>query len=231
MRGLLPLVTLLALASAAHGQFVYPKPSDNKQAVPGTYVEDPFITKYRQRFFAALRGDFKTFDTAYAEIEAMTKKDPKDARALVWLGNGQTIRAFRMFFMGQKEPAFKLLEVSRNTLDHAVALKPKDYNIYMMRAATLFAQGQYMPPAAVPKSSWEKLRDDCLALIKEMGPDRMVKASVHVRGEAYGELGVAYTKLGETAKAKAAFQKVAELNPGTAYETRAKKELAALAAK
>ena len=43
--------------------------------------------------------------------------------------------------------------------------------------------------------------------------------------------GIAYVRLGEKRKAKAAFQKVVEQNPGTAYEERAKKELAALDAK
>jgi hypothetical protein len=90
-RFLLPLILLAA--STAHGQFVYPKASDNVQKKAGTYAEDPFITEYRQKFFAALRGDFKTFNAGFAEIEAMVKKNPRDARALVWLGNGQTIKA------------------------------------------------------------------------------------------------------------------------------------------
>ena len=222
---------ILAAAVAAHGQFVYPKPSEHQQKVPGTYAEDPFITKYRQKFFAVFRGDLKTFNEGYAEIEAMTKKDPKDARALVWLGNGQTIKAGQLYLMGQKDAALKLLDVSRKTLDDAVALRPKDYNIYMMRAATLYVQGQYFPAAAIPRSNWEKLRDDCLSLIHDFGADKLANSSVHVRGEAYGELGIAYARLGEKEKAKAAFRKVAEQNPGTAYEERAKKEIAALEAK
>jgi tetratricopeptide (TPR) repeat protein len=216
-------MTLVA-AAAAHAQFVYPKPSDNQQAISGTYAEDPFITKYRQRFFAALRGDFATFNKAYEEIETMTKKDPRDARALVWLGNGQTIKAIRMNLMGQQEAAAKLLADSRTNLDRAVALKPKDYNIYMMRSATLYAQGQYIANQPMPRENWEKIRDDCLSLIKSMGP-KVKGASVHVKGETYGELGIAYLKLGEKAKAKAAFQKISELVPGTSYDERARKEI------
>ncbi|RYG23071.1 tetratricopeptide repeat protein, partial [bacterium] len=186
---------------------------------------------YRQKFFAVFKGDFKTFNEGYSEIEAMTRKDPKDARALVWLGNGQTIKAGQMYLMGQKDAALKLLDVSRKTLDDAVALRPKDYNIYMMRAATLYVQGQYFPASVIPKANWEKLRDDCLSLIRDFGPDKLAKSSVHVRGEAYGELGIAYARLGEKEKARAAFKKVVEQNPGTAYEERAKRELAALEVK
>lgn len=226
MRRFVILLPLLA-STVAHAQFVYPKSSDNQQAVPGTYAEDPFITKYRQRFFAALRGDFATFNKAYDEIEAMTKKDPKDARALVWLGNGQTIKAIRLNLMGQKDAAADLLSSSRRILDAAVALKPKDYNIYMMRSATLYAQGQYIANQPMPRANWEKIRDDCLSLIKYMGP-KVKGASVHVKGETYGELGIAYVRLGEKAKARAAFQKIIELVPGTEYEARARKEIAAL---
>lgn len=229
MRRLLVALCLLAV-SAAYGQFVYPKPSDNVQKKSNTYVEDPFITEYRQKFFAALRGDFKTFDAAYAEIEAMLKKDPKDARALVWLGNGQTIKAIKANFSGQKDVAERLLGSSRKNLDAAVALKPKDYNIYMMRCATLYAQGQYAANLTIPRANWEKIRDDCLALIKEMGP-RMYGASTHVQGETYGELGIAYLRLGEKAKARAAFRKILELTPGSSYAERAEKELASLAVK
>jgi tetratricopeptide (TPR) repeat protein len=109
----------------------------------------------------------------------------------------------------------------------AVALRPKDYNVYMMRAATLYAQGQYLPNLTMPRSNWEHIRDDCLALIKEMGP-RVKGASTHVQGETYGELGIAYLRLGEKDKARAAFRKILELTPGTSYEERAKKELATL---
>ena len=47
----------------------------------------------------------------------------------------------------------------------------------------------------------------------------------------YGELGIAYAKLGEREKAIAAFREVIELNPKTAYSERAEREIAALKAK
>ncbi len=226
----LPFFALLAAASSAHAQFVFPKASEHEQKRPGTYVEDPFITEYRQKFFAALHGDFKTFDAAYVEIDAMVRKNPRDARALVWLGNGQTIRAIKASFKGQREEAASLLAESRKNVDAAVALKPKDYNIYMMRATTLYAQAQYVPGIPVPRSNWEHIRDDCLALLKEVGP-RVNGASTHVQGEAYGELGIAYVRLGEKAKARMAFENILRLTPDTAYAERAKKEIAALDAK
>lgn len=215
------------IASGAAAQFVYPRPADNRPE-PGLYVEDPFIVEYRKKFFAVFRGDFKTFEKAYAEIEAMLAKDPQDARALVWLGNGQTVRAGLMLTRGDSAGSAKLLATSRATLDRAVALRPTDPNIYMMRAATLYIQGQYWKGGDLPKVVWTTLRDDCLRFIDFLG-DRLPKISVHVRGETYGELGIAYARLGDRAKARAAFAKVIELCPGTAYAIRAQKEIDGLA--
>lgn len=217
-------VGFVGASSSARAQFVYPKPEYNVSE-PGLYKEDPFIVEYRQKFFSVFRGDFKTFEKAYLEIEAFLAKDPKDARAMVWLGNGQTVRAGRLNVQGKTEEAKQLLASSRILLDQAVSLRPKDPNIYMMRAATLYIQGQFFPSEVIPRSNWEKLRDDCLRFIKYIGPNRMKRASIHLRGETYGELGVAYRNLGDTAKAKEAFKTIIKLNPNTLYSKRAEAEI------
>jgi tetratricopeptide (TPR) repeat protein len=212
-----------AMLSAAHAQFVWPKPEYNRPE-PGLYTEDPFIIEWRAKFFAVFRGDFVTFNKAYADIREMVRKNPKDARAMVWLGNGHTVQAGVLRGQGKAEEAEKLLVESRKVLDKAVALSPEDPNIYMMRAATLYIQGQYWPAEKLPRTVWETLRDDCLRFIKFLG-DRMPRTSIHLRGETYGSLGIAYARLGEKAKAKEAFEMVIRLNPNTAYETRARREI------
>lgn len=221
------LVAIAAIPGLTCAQFAWPKPEYN---VPteGVYAEDPFIIEYRRKFFAVFRGDFKTFEKAYGEVSEMVRKDPKDARAMVWVGNGQTIKAGLLRLQRKDKEALELLEKSRTTLDRAVALRPDDPNIYMMRAATLYIQGQYFDAGQLPNSVWERLRDDCEKFIAFVGPDRMKLVSIHVRGEAYGELGIAYKRLGENTKAIAAFERVIEMNPNTTYSTRAKREIDAL---
>lgn len=218
----------LSLVPLAWGQFVWPKPEYHRSE-PGLYVEDPFIVQYRREFFAVFRGDVPRFERAMAEIEAMVKKNPKDARAMVWLGNGQTVRAGLLLVQGKRDEAKPLLEESRRTIDKAVALSPEDPNIYMMRATTIYVQGMVAPADLMPRRAWETLRDDLLKFIEHVG-DRMPRTSIHLRGETYGELGIAYLRLGEPKKAAAAFRRVIELCPGTAYEARAKRELAAIEA-
>lgn len=211
------------LAAPAEAQFVWPRRQDHVSE-PGLYTEDPFIVKYRAEFFAVFRGDVARFERAFAEIRAMVEKDPEDARARVWLGNGQTVAAGLRFARGEREGLAEALAESRRNLDRAVAKRPDDPNIYMMRAATLYVQGMFAPPEAMPRSAWETLRDDCLRFIAYVG-DRMPRASVHLRGETYGELGVAYLRLGDRKRAADAFRRVIELCPGTPYEDRARREL------
>ena len=222
------LVIFLAF-SGADAQFVFPRPEYHSHS-RDVYSEDPFIVHYRKEFFAVFAGDFPRFENAYAEIKTKVKRNPKDARALVWLGNGQTVEAGILRNLGKTKAAQELLEYSRVTLDRAVSLSPKDPNIYMMRAATLYVQGQYWPTAEVPRAVWEELRDDCLHFIEFLGP-KIKSVSVHVRGEAYGELGIAYARLGERDKARTAFRKVIELNPGTDYSERAQSEIERLTPK
>ncbi|MFQ3587488.1 MAG: tetratricopeptide repeat protein [Fimbriimonadaceae bacterium] len=219
---------LLVAAGSASAQFVWPKPEYNRP-VPGTYVEDPFIVKYRADFFRVFRGDVETFQRAFAEIETMVRRNPDDPRARVWLGNGQTVKAVLAVIRDRdRERARSLLELSWANMDRAVARSPRDPNIRMMRAATLYVQGQYLPEDMVPGRVWEQLRDDCLWFIGYIGPERMRKVSIHVRGETFGELGIAYLRLGQPLLARGAFQRVIELNPGTAYEERARREIARL---
>jgi tetratricopeptide (TPR) repeat protein len=220
-------IVLVGLSSIGSAQFVPPTAADHNPE-PGLYTEDPFIVQYRQRFFAVFKGDFATFERAYAEVQELVRKDPKDARALVWVGNGQTVAAGLLAFKGKREEGRTLLAESRETLDRAVALRPRDPNIYMMRAATLYIQGEFWKKEELPPIVWERLRDDCRTFIRFLGPDRIRRVSVHVRGEAYGEMGVALLNLGDNRGARAAFEQIVRLCPGTKYEERAKKELAKL---
>ena len=223
----LTIPLFIAIVAPAGAQFVYPTSVDHDPE-PGLYKEDPFIVEFRQKFFAVFKGDFATFNAAFDEVTEMVRKNPNDARALVWLGNGQTVRAGLLAAKGKTGEGLALLATSRQTLDRAVSLRPRDPNIYMMRAATLYIQGQFWKPEQLPRVVWQRLRDDCHRFIHFLG-DRLPRVSTHVRGETYGELGIAEKNLGNLPAAKVAFQKVIELCPGTMNEARAKKELALLA--
>lgn len=227
MKILIALTLAFSVLLGAKAQFVTSRNPDYHKSEPGLYTEDPFIVKYRKEYFAVFQGDFKRFRAAHAEIKAMVEKNPKDARAMVWFGNGQMVEA-GLALLSDKKKALEFWKESSKTLDKAVALTPEDPNIYMMRAATLIIAGEKFPTEFIDKTVWTRLRDDCEKFIKFIGPDRIPRTSIHLRGEAYGCLGVAQSKLGEREKAKRAFEMVIKLNPGTDYEKRAKAEIEAL---
>ncbi|MBS1707703.1 MAG: hypothetical protein JSS65_03155 [Armatimonadetes bacterium] len=215
------ILLLAALSPLAQSQFVWPKPEYNVSK-PGLYTEDPFIVEYRKKFFSVFRGDYAAFDKAYKEIEAMVGKNPKDARALVWLGNGQMIKAAVSLLRAKdKDKVPQMLAESRKTLDKAVALKPDDPNIYMMRAVTLSIIADKFPAGNTDKKLFTTLRDDCLKFIKFIGPKRMEGVSIHMRGEALASLAQAYTGLGNKAEAVKTYKRLASLNKGTDYEPKA----------
>lgn len=215
---------LIFPAAKAEAQFVWPRP-EYTQPEAGVYELDPFIDQYRRRFFAVFRGDFATFEAAFREIQAMVDEDPDDPRALVWLGNGQTVRAGLLHFQGREREARLLFTASNRNLDRAVTLAPDDPNIYMMRAATLYVQGQYLPEGYADRATWERLRDDCLRFIEFIGEDRLMRVSIHMRGETFASLGHAYQQLGEYEKARTAFARLLEIVPGTTYIERAQERI------
>lgn len=221
---------LLTLAAASLGQYVWPKAGYN-QSEPGLYTEDPFIVQYRKEFFAVFRGDIPRFEKALKEIEAMVEADPKDARALVWKGNGRMIQA-GIALIRNKTPEAKALYAESNVLlDMAVTLKPQDPNIYMMRAATLLLFHQRFPRDWHSRSVYERLRDDSIKFISYIGPSRFPQTSVHLQGEALASLAIAYRELGLTqASAKTWRQIIASL-PDTEYARKSMEELTALQAK
>ena len=200
---------------------IHAKPVDHVSA----YLEDPFVTKYRRKFFAVFRGDFSQFEQGMKEIEAMLAKNPRDARARVWHGNGLMVRAGVKRFTGQVEAGKKLLLQSKAECDRAVALAPQDVNILAMRAVTLHIAGEYWKPEELPKRTWETIIQDLEKSRAIIRPDRMPQLSVHARGEILSELANAYQKTGQAAKARELWQEIQKSVPDSQYAQQAEKAL------
>jgi tetratricopeptide (TPR) repeat protein len=224
MRGAV-LVALVASSGAASAQYVWPKPGYN-DSEPGLYTEDPFIVQYRKEFFAVFSGNFARFERAFEKIEGMIQQNPKDARALVWRGNGKMVKAGLALFQNKRDEARALLQESDADLDLAVHLRPDDPNIYMMRAATLLLVHQRFPREWVNRSVYARLLDDSTRFINYIGPSRMLRTSIHLRGEAHASFAIAYEGLGHRSAAVKAWANLARVSPNTTYAEKAQEELA-----
>ncbi len=217
------ILALLALPAASPAQYIYPTPEENRSE-PGLYVEDPFIVEYRKKFFAVFRGDLQTFSQAYDEVAAMVDRDPSDARALVWRGNGRMVKAGIALFQNDREQAQALLEGCHLDLDAAVGLAPEDPNIYMMRAATLLLIQQRFPEGWSSRSLYERLERDSHKFLGHIGWRRLPRTSIHLRGEALASLAIAQRELGRHEESLVNWRRLEMLNRGTRYEAKARED-------
>jgi cytochrome c556 len=217
------LIALLASPLAASAQYLYPTPEENRSE-PGLYVEDPFIVEYRKKFFAVFRGDLQTFSKAFDEVSQMVERDPSDARALVWRGNGKMVKGGIALFQNDMETARGLLAGSLADLDAAVALSPEDPNIYMMRAATLLLIHQRFPEGWSARPLYERLERDALKFLGHIGWRRLPRTSIHLRGEALASLAIAQRELEKFEESLVSWRRLEMLNRGTRYEAKARED-------
>lgn len=202
------------------------KPKDKDHV--SEFLEDPFVTKYRRLFFSVFNGKMDGYAEGMKELEAMLAKNPNDARALVWHGNGLMIRGGLQRFRGQRQEAVKSLVDSRKELDRAVSLDPENVSILAMRAVTIFGMGTYFNENEIPAGSWQKLISDLEKSRKIIGPDRMKKLSVHARGEILTELATGYTHVGKFDKARALWNEALKAVPDSQYSKKAELALKAM---
>ncbi len=216
----------LGVSGLAQGQAVVMPPQANGPQARASdhvsgFLEDPFVTEYRRKFFSVFAGKTDEFEQGMRELSAMLAKNPNDARALVWHGNGLMVRAGLLKFHGKPEEGRALLVESKQELDRAVALDPDNVNILAMRAVTLYIAGKYWMDADLPKGSWQAVIADLEKSRRILGPERMKKLSIHARGEILSELATAYTRTAQPGKARELWQEVEQAVPGSSYAEKA----------
>jgi len=191
-----------------------------------SFLEDPFITEYRRKFFSVFQGKTQEFESGMAELDAMLQKNPDDARALVWRGNGLMVRAGLLKLRGNVDEGKRLLQESRKEMDRAVSISPDDVNIIAMRAVTVHMMGLYWKNEEMPAESWEALIADLEKTRRLIGKERFKKISVHARGEILTELANGYKRTGKIKQANALWKETLRLAPDSRYARMAEKALA-----
>ena len=191
-----------------------------------SFLEDPFITEYRRKFFSVFQGKTAEFEGGMSELDMMLQKNPDDARALVWRGNGLMVRAGLLKLRGKGEEGKRLLQESRKEMDRAVSISPDDVNIIAMRAVTVHMMGMYWKNEDIPAGSWEALIADLEKTRKLIGGERFKQISVHARGEILTELANGYKRVGKMKQANTLWRETLLLAPDSRYSRMAEKALA-----
>ena len=187
----------------------------------GLVVATAAIAQPNERFdllvrgdmFAGFEGDEEAFDRALALCEKRLAENPNHAQALVWHGAATFFRGGRAFAAGGRDQALAFFRQGSAEMNRAVALAPDDVGVLIPRGAILLAAGLAMPDG---ERAREYIRTAVGDYERSMGLQQPYWASmsVHARGELAGGLAEAWSRLGETEKARAHLMRIVAELPG-----------------
>ena len=170
-------------------------------------AQDRFDMVVRNDFFAGFNGDREALARAMKTSEADLAANPKHAEAMVWHGSG-------LFFLSgqaaRENDLPKAAELYRKGLDQmaaAVALEPENVAVLIPRGATLLAGSHNIPG----EQGLELLRTGLADYEKTYALQKSYFDTLngHARGELLFGLAEGYLRLGDTAKARQWFEKLA----------------------
>lgn len=152
--------------------------------------------------------DADKVDDAIAVLEKAVVADPKDTAALAWLGSAQVRKA-------RTAPLFEapgLVKKGFNTLDEAVERFPNVFVVYLVRGISATQVPEFFGKVAVAVKDLS-----AVVATREKSPAAVPDS---VMPSVYLHLGLAYKKNGQTAEARATWEKGKKLYP-SAPETEA----------
>jgi tetratricopeptide (TPR) repeat protein len=155
-------------------------------------------------------------DEAIAIFEKAVAADPKNPAALAWLGSAQVQKARSAPLLSR--PGW--IKKGFNTLDEAVERFPNAFIVYMVRGitATQVPDMFRKAPVAVKDLS-------AVVAMREKNPEGVPDSMMP---SVYLHLGIAYKKNGQTAEARAAWEKGKKAYPGAPEAQTMEKELRSL---
>ena len=160
--------------------------------------------------------DAKIVDEAIAIFEKAVAADQKNPAALAWLGSAQVQKA-------RTAPIFNRpgwVKKGFNTLDEAVERFPNAFIVYMVRGITATQVPDMFKKAPVAVKDLSTV-----VAIREKNPEAVPN---DVMPGVYLHLGIAYKKNGQTAEARAAWEKGKKAYPSSPEAKAMDKELRGL---
>jgi tetratricopeptide (TPR) repeat protein len=182
----------------------------------------------RADFFAGMSGDVARFDRAMQVCEEALASNRRNPPALVWHGAGLLVRSGAAFRAGRVDEGLELRARAMQEMSDAVAMAPDDIQVLIPRAAILVSSARFSPDvqardmARLAAADYEKVLALQAPYASTLG--------AHSLGELLGGLATAYRVLGDTQRASEYLQRISKELPGTAYDLKAQKWLADLAA-
>jgi hypothetical protein len=175
-----------------------------------------FDYKVRQDFFAGFSGDKVAFERAMKAAEAAIAESPNDsAEALAWHGAGLLSLSGPKFQQGDFAGGADLWTKAETEMDQAGKLDPKNPAVLIPRAAAWFAASRFTPPQMGTPVLMKAIAD--YETVYEVQKSYFDKLDIHMRSELLFGLADGNARLGESAKAREWFGKLAALGPKSGH--------------
>jgi hypothetical protein len=183
-----------------------PSPSSGPQAAP-----EP------RRSTSSLREGARSTPTRSTRpSRSSSERDPNDAAALAWLGSARVRKARTASVF--TAPGW--VKKGFNTLDEAVERFPDAFVVYMVRGTTALRVPDFFKKTPVAISDLS-----AVVAMKERSPAAVPDS---VMPSVYLNLGLAYKKNGQTAEARATWERGTRLYPSAPEAGAIAKELRSL---
>jgi tetratricopeptide (TPR) repeat protein len=178
----------------------------------------------RADFFAGMAGDEARLQKVVDVCERALAQNPQHAEAMVWHGAVAIVRAGQAFRTGDAAAGQPLFERGVSEMTAAVAIAPDNPGVLIPRAAVLFEATRTMPAAAA-----KPLLQSAIAnyeRVLEVQAPIFTTLSDHAKGELLFGLADAWSRLGDTDRARRYFERLIADAPTSGQTAKAREWMA-----
>ena len=171
-------------------------------------VAGSFDSQVRDDFFAGFGGNAARFAAGMQKCEDLLAREPNEPEALVWHGAGLYFQAKLAFTKGDAKRGMELATRGQTEMDRAAGLAPNDLAVRIPRGAVYITATRSMPRSPGTVALLQRgIEDYETAFAKQK--DSLAELTPHARGELLFGLAEGYLRLGDAAKARGYFEKLA----------------------
>ena len=186
-------------------------------------AQQRFDMKVRNDFFSGFTGNREALERGMKACETALAENPKHAEAMVWHGAGLFFQSGQLFKAGDASKGGELYQRGLNEMSAAVALAPENIAVLIPRGATLLAASQSIPG----DNGKELLKTGLADYEKVYGIQAATfdKLSGHAAGELLFGLAEGYQRMGDDARSRLWFEKLAKVGNGNGHLKQAQQYL------
>ena len=193
-------------------------------ALKSAPAEERFDSRVRADFYTGFAGNKDALARGMKACEEALAADPKNAEAMVWHGAGTYFQAGMAFRGGDTETGMDLYRKGLDEMADAIQLDPDDIAVRSARGGIVIQSTLFMEGNPEREQLIQTAMDD-YRRIYDVQKEQIDKLSAHSRGELLSGIASGYRQLGQEAKAREWYQRVADEMKGTPYGARAQKYL------